>query len=56
MVHGFNVKAALKLIMECVLEESVPVILCTDLKSLYNCLVKPSITLEKCLMINIICL
>ena len=56
MVHGFDVGAVLKSTMECVLEQSVPMILCTDSKSLYDCLVKLGTTQEKRLMVDIMCL
>ncbi len=56
MVYGFDVGAMLKSTMECVLKQSVPMILYTDSKSLYDCLVKLGTTQEKRLMVDIICL
>ena len=56
MVHGFDVGAVLKSTIECVLAQSVPMILCTDSKSLYDCLVKLGTTQEKRLMVDIMCL
>ena len=56
MVHGFNIGAVLKLIIEWVLAQSVPIILCTDSKSLNDYLVKLGITQEKRLIVDIICL
>ena len=44
MVHKFDVKALLKLTIEFVLAQSVPMILYMDSKSLYDCLVKLSTT------------
>ena len=55
MVYRFDVGAVLKSTMECVLARSMPIIFCTDLKSLYNCLVKLGTTQEKRLMVDIIC-
>ena len=55
-VHGFDVGAVLKSTMECVLAQSVPMIFCTDSKSLYDCLVKLGTTQEKRLMVDIMCL
>ena len=36
--------------------EQLPLVLYTDLKSLYNCLVKLGMTQEKRLMVDLICL
>ena len=36
--------------------EQLPLVLYTDLKSLYNCLVKLGTTQEKRLMVNLMCL
>lgn len=56
MIHGFDVRAVLKLTMKCVLKQSVSMILYIDSKSLYNYLVKLSTIQEKYLIVNIICL
>ncbi len=56
MVHRFDVGALLKSTIGRILKQSVPMILCTDSKSLYNCLVKLSTTQEKRLMVDIMCL
>jgi hypothetical protein len=57
LAHGFNIKAAIKSTIQRILQlEQLPLILCTDLKSLYNCLVKLGITQEKRLIIDLICL
>lgn len=56
MVYRFDVKSMLKSTMKCVLEQSVLMILYTNLKSLYNCFVKLGTTWKKRLIINIICL
>ena len=54
MVYGFDIGAVLKSTMECVLAQSVPMILCTDSKSFYDCLVKLGTTQKKRLMIDIL--
>ena len=47
---------AIKSTINLVLEINLPLILCTNSKLLYKCLVKLSIMQEKRLIINIICL
>ena len=54
MAHGFNIAAAIKLIINKMLSIMILLILYTNLKSLFNYLVRLSTTQEKCLMINII--
>jgi hypothetical protein len=56
MAHGFNIGAVVKSTLDKVLQVNLPLILCTDLKSLYNCLVQLGTTQEKRLIINVICL
>jgi len=56
MAHSFNIGALVKFIIDKVLGIDLPLILCIDSKSLYECLVKLGITHEKRLMIDIICL
>jgi hypothetical protein len=57
MATGFDVGAAIKATLEKIMKvESLPLILCTDSKSLYECLVKLGMTHEKQLMIDIMCL
>ena len=56
MVHGFDVGAVLKSTIEGILKLPIPMILCTDSKSLYDCLVKLGTTQEKRLMVDIMCL
>src|SRR5580692_7050629 len=57
MANGFDVGAAIKGTIEKVMKlESLPLILCTDSKSLYECLVKLGTTHEKRLMVDIMCL
>ena len=58
IVHGFDVPAALKSTIEKILqiENSLPLIICTDSKSVYDCLVKLETLKEKRLMIDLMCL
>lgn len=56
MTHGFDIAAALKSTLDQALRITLPLVLCTDSKSLYDCLVKLGTTQEKRLMIDIICL
>jgi len=54
MAYGFNIGAVIKLTVNKILNINLPLIICTDLKSLYNCLVRLSTTQEKRLIINVI--
>ncbi|KAE8553804.1 hypothetical protein EYB25_002342 [Talaromyces marneffei] len=58
MTHGFDAAAAIKSTVTQLLylTEPLPLIICTDSKSLYDCLVKLSTTQEKRLMIDLMCL
>jgi hypothetical protein len=57
MAHGFNAGAAIKATIKKILQlKRLPVILCTDSKSLYNCLVKLGTTQEKQLIVDLMCL
>jgi hypothetical protein len=56
MTHGFDIGAAIKSTLDKVLQVSVPLVLCTDSKSLYDCLVRLGTTQEKRLMIDVMCL
>jgi hypothetical protein len=56
MVHGFDIGASIKFTIERALKISLPLVLCTDSKSLYDCLVKLGTTQEKRLMIDVMCL
>ena len=56
MAHGFNIGALVKSIINRVLEMELLLVIYTDSKSLYECLVKLGTTREKCLIINVICL
>ena len=54
MAYGFNIIIAIKSTINKMLSIITPLILYTDLKSLFNYLVRLSTTQEKCLMIDII--
>jgi len=56
MAYGFNIGAVIKLIVNKILNINLPLIICIDLKSLYNCLVRLSTMQEKRLIINVMCL
>jgi hypothetical protein len=56
MAHGFNMGALVKSIINRVLEIELLLVICTDSKSLYKCLIKLGTTREKCLIIDVICL
>jgi hypothetical protein len=56
MAHGFDHGAVLKSTTEKILQIDLPLVLCTDSKSLYECLVKLGTTQEKRLMVDLMCL
>ena len=56
MAHGFDAGAVIKSTTENIMSISLPMIICTDSKSLYECLVKLDSTQEKRLMIDVMCL
>jgi len=56
IAHGFNIGGLVKSIIDKALEIEVPLVVCTNSKSLYECLVKLGTIREKRLMINVICL
>ena len=56
MAHSFNIKAIIKATVKLQLNISLPLILCTDSKLIYKCLIKLGTTQEKRFIINIICL
>ncbi len=53
---GFDVATVLKGTIDRILRRQVPLIMHTDSKSLYECLVKLGTTQEKRLMIDVMCL
>jgi hypothetical protein len=56
MAHGFNMGAAVKSTVDRALEMDLPLVVCTDSKSLYEYLVKLGTTQEKRLIIDVMCL
>ncbi|KAI0995299.1 hypothetical protein K3495_g12883 [Podosphaera aphanis] len=56
MANGFDIGASIKSTFDEILEDQIPLVLCTDSKSLYDCLVKLGTTQEKRLMIGLMCL
>jgi hypothetical protein len=56
MAHGFDIGAAIKSTIEAILRIPLPLVMCTDSKSLFECLVKLGTTAEKRLMVDIMCL
>ena len=56
MAHGFDMGASVKSTVDKVLQIDLPLVICTDSKSLYECLVKLGTTQEKRLMIDVMCL
>jgi hypothetical protein len=56
MINDFDVEAIIKSIIERMLHISLSLILLTNFKSLFNCLIKLDIIAKKRLMIDLICL
>ncbi len=56
MINDFDVEAIIKSILNRMLHISLSLILLTDSKSLYDCLVKLNTIAEKRLMIDLMCL
>src|SRR6202035_2767640 len=56
MSNAFDISSAIKCTIEKILRISLPLTLCTDSKSLYDCLVKLGTTQEKRLMVDLMCL
>jgi hypothetical protein len=57
MAHGFDLGGLIKSTFQKALAlPNLPLVLCIDSKSLYDCLVKLGTTQEKRLMINVMCL
>ena len=56
MAYSFNINTTIKAIIKLQLNISLPLILYTNSKSIYECLIKLKTTQEKRLKINIICL
>ena len=56
MAHGFDMGAVIKSTIDLVLNTTIPLVICTDSKSLYDCLVRLGTTQEKRLMVDLMCL
>ena len=57
LAHGFDIGAAIKSTIQKILRiDQLPMVLYTDSKSLYDCLVKLGTTQEKRLMVDLMCL
>jgi hypothetical protein len=57
MAHGFDIGTSLKSTLDTIYPATpIPLILCTDLKSLFDCIVKLGTTQEKRLIIDVMCL
>jgi hypothetical protein len=56
MAHGFDITVAIKSTVDKILQTNLPLALCTDSKSLYDCLVRLGTTQEKRRMIDVMCL
>jgi hypothetical protein len=56
MAHGFDMGVSVKSTVDRALQIDLPLVVCTDSKSLYECLVKLGTTQEKRLMIDVMCL
>jgi hypothetical protein len=57
LAHGFDMGAAIKSMIQRILQlEQLPLVLYTDSKSLYDCLVKLGTTQEKRLIVDLMCL
>ena len=56
MAYGFNIGAVIKATLEKMLQVEIPLILCIDSKSLYDCLVRLETTQEKKLRIDVMTL
>ena len=52
MAHRFDIGATIKSTIDLVLNTTIPLVICTDLKSLYNYLVRLNTTQEKRLMVD----
>ena len=56
IAYRFNIGAAIKLTVNKILNINLLLVICTDLKLLYNCFIRLGTTQEKRLIINIMCL
>ena len=56
IAHGFDIGGSVKSTLDKILGIDLPLVLCTDSKSLYDCLVKLGTIAEKRLIIDVMCL
>jgi hypothetical protein len=56
MVYRFDIAHLVKTTLNLILNKDILLVVCTNSKSLYNCLVKLGITYEKRLIIDVICM
>ena len=56
IVHGFDIAYLIKTTLDLILNKDVLLVICTDSKSFYDCLVKLGTTQEKRLIIDVICM
>jgi hypothetical protein len=56
IVYRFDIAHLIKTILDLILNKDIPLVVYTDFKSLYNCLVKLRITYEQRLIIDVICM
>ena len=56
LAHGFDISTVIKATLTKMLQRDIPLVLCTDSKFLYNCLVKLGIIPQKRLMIDVMSL
>jgi hypothetical protein len=56
MIHDFDVDFVLKIILTKMIDILISLILITDSKSIYDCLIRLKIIVEKRLMINVMTL
>ena len=54
MAYGFDIRVVIKATLGKIQGSAIPLILCIDSKSLYDCLVKLGITQEKRLIVDVI--
>jgi hypothetical protein len=56
MSNGFDIAASIRSTIEQMLNINLPLTVCTDSKSLYDCIIKLGTTHEKRLMVDLMCL
>lgn len=54
--HAFDSAAPIQSAIAAIIGKPLPLVVCTDSKSLYECLVKLGTTMERPLMIDLMCL